>query len=77
MSFVEQLGPLDFYIFVGYFIVALTIGFWAGRKKKETSRDFFLTSGTLSWTVIGFSTIGASLSTEQLVGVGARGDRLR
>ncbi len=69
MSFVEQLGTLDFSIFIGYFVVALAIGFWAGRKKKKTSRDFFLTSGTLSWTVIGFSTIGASLSTEQLVGV--------
>ena len=69
MPFVEQLGTLDFSIFVGYFLVALAIGFWAGREKKQTSRDFFLTSGTLSWAVIGFSTIGASLSTEQLVGV--------
>ena len=69
MSFVEHLGTFDFSIFIGYFVVALAIGFWAGREKKKTSRDFFLTSGTLSWAVIGFSTIGASLSTEQLVGV--------
>jgi SSS family solute:Na+ symporter len=69
MSLASQLGSLDFSIFIGYFVVALAIGFWAGRKKKETSREFFLTSGTLSWAVIGFSTIGASLSTEQLVGV--------
>lgn len=69
MSFVEHLGPLDLTIFISYFIAALAIGFWAGRKKKESARDFFLTSGRLSWVVIGFSTIGASLSTEQLVGV--------
>lgn len=63
------MGALDLAIFGSYFVAALAIGFWAGRRKSETSRDFFLTSGTLSWAVIGFSTIGASLSTEQLVGV--------
>ena len=63
------MGSADLTVFVAYFVVALAIGFWAGRKKKESSRDFFLTAGTLSWAVIGFSTIGASLSTEQLVGV--------
>lgn len=63
------MGPFDLSVFAAYFVAALAIGYWAGRKRKETSRDFFLTSGTLSWAVIGFSTIGASLSTEQLVGV--------
>lgn len=63
------MGPFDLTVFAAYFVAALAIGFWAGRRKKESSRDFFLTSGTLSWAVIGFSTIGASLSTEQLVGV--------
>ena len=63
------MGPVDLTVFAAYFVAALLIGFWAGRRKKESSRDFFLTSGTLSWAVIGFSTIGASLSTEQLVGV--------
>ena len=65
----DAMGPVDLSVFAAYFVVALAIGFWAGRKKKESSRDFFLTTGTLSWAVIGFSTIGASLSTEQLVGV--------
>ncbi len=63
------MGPVDIAVLLAYFAAALAIGLWAGRKRKESSRDFFLTSGTLSWTVIGLSTIGASLSTEQLVGV--------
>lgn len=63
------MGAFDLAVFGSYFVAALAIGFWAGRRKSETSREFFLTSGTLSWAVIGFSTIGASLSTEQLVGV--------
>ena len=63
------MGAFDLAVFGAYFVAALAIGFWAGRRKSETSREFFLTSGTLSWAVIGFSTIGASLSTEQLVGV--------
>ena len=65
----DTIGSFDLAVFASYFVVALAIGFWAGRRKKESSRDFFLTTGTLSWVVIGFSTIGASLSTEQLVGV--------
>lgn len=69
MSGIDAIGPFDLTVFAGYFVAALAIGFWAGRRKKDTSRDFFLTGGTLSWGVIGFSTIGASLSTEQLVGV--------
>ncbi len=63
------MGIFDQAVFVAYFVAALAIGFWAGRKKAASSRDFFLASGRLSWAVIGFSTIGASLSTEQLVGV--------
>ena len=63
------MGAFDLTVFGAYFVTALAIGFWAGRKRHATSREFFLTSGTLSWVVIGFSTIGASLSTEQLVGV--------
>ena len=69
MPAAEAMGPIDLSVFGAYFVAALAIGLWAGRRKKESSRDFFLTSGTLSWAVIGFSTIGASLSTEQLVGV--------
>ena len=63
------MGTSDIAVFAAYFVAALAIGFWAGRKAKRSSREFFLTSGTLSWAVIGLSTIGASLSTEQLVGV--------
>ena len=69
MDPLEAMGSADVSVFAAYFVCAAAIGLWAGRKRKESSRDFFLTSGTLSWTVIGFSTIGASLSTEQLVGV--------
>ena len=69
MPGIDAMGPFDLAIFAGYFVAALGIGLWAGRSKKHSAREFFLTSGTLSWAVIGFSTIGASLSTEQLVGV--------
>ena len=41
------MGPVDLTVFAAYFVAALLIGFWAGRRKKESSRDFFLTSGTL------------------------------
>ena len=65
----DAIGLFDLAVLAAYFVAALAIGYRAGRQRSESSRDFFLASGTLSWAVIGFSTVGASLSTEQLVGV--------
>ena len=65
----KQMSIPDVSVFIAYFIVVVGIGFWAGRKKKESARDFFITTGTLSWYVVGLSMIGASISTEQLVGM--------
>ena len=62
------LNTLDITIFIAYFIVLMIIGFWTGRKKKEDSRDFFLTSNRLPWYVVGFSIIAAGISSEQFLG---------
>ena len=62
------MNVLDGIVFIAYFVIVLVIGFLASRKKKETAVDYFLTKGTLTWYVIGFSIIAASISTEQLIG---------
>lgn len=62
-----KIGILDTCIFIGYFVVVTFIGFFVGRKKKESARDYFIASGKLSWYLIGFGLIASSISTEQFV----------
>jgi SSS family solute:Na+ symporter len=59
----------DFIIISIYFIVLFTIGITAAIKRKEGSaEDFFITSKTLPWYVIGFSIIAAGISSEHFLG---------
>ncbi len=65
----KNLYPADIAVMLGYLAVLLGVGFWAGRKKSETSAaGFFLTGHTLPWYTIGFSLIAATLSSVQFIG---------
>ena len=47
----------------------LVIGLVAARRRKtDNAADFFLTSKTLPWYVIGFSIIAAGISSEHFLG---------
>ena len=63
------MNQIDFTILAIYLIVLLAIGLTAARRRKTTSAaDFFLTSKTLPWYVIGFSIIAAGISSEHFLG---------
>jgi len=62
------MGVLDIIIFISYFIILITIGFWSGKKKHKSAEDFFLARGSLKWYVIGFAIIAAGISSEQFLG---------
>lgn len=59
----------DYFAFAGYFVVLCTIGFWAGRKEKTNSSDYFLAGRTLPWYVVGGSFIASNISTEHFIGM--------
>jgi SSS family solute:Na+ symporter len=63
-----KLESLDMFLFVSYFFIVTFIGFFVGRKKKKTARDYFVTSGRLPFYLIGFSMVASSVSTEQFIG---------
>jgi len=63
-----KLGITDTVILVVYLILVAYIGFRAGRKKKNSTRDYFLAGSTLPWFAIGFSMVASSISTEQFIG---------
>jgi len=59
---------LDTFIFITYFVIVTFIGFFAGRKKKESARDYFVASSKLPFYIIGFGMLASSVSTEQFIG---------
>jgi SSS family solute:Na+ symporter len=54
--------------FLIYLVTVVVIGFVSGRKKEDTTANFFLAGRGLPWYVIGFSLIAASISSEQFIG---------
>ena len=64
----EHIGLLDSLIVISYFVIITFIGFYSGRKKKESARDYFVTSGQLPFYLIGFGMLATSVSTEQFIG---------
>lgn len=66
----------DKIVFVVYFIVVASYGYWVySRKKKEVAdtHDFFLAEGSLTWWAIGASLIASNISAEQFIGMSGEG----
>lgn len=72
----EKFATIDYLIFVIYFIVVAGYGIWIYRKHKkanESSNDYFLAEGTLTWWAIGASLIASNISAEQFIGMSGNG----
>ena len=69
MDAIFELSFWDYIAFFGYFFLLSFIGYWFGRKKDESSSDFFLAGRTLPWYVVGSSYIAANISTEHFIGL--------
>jgi solute:Na+ symporter, SSS family len=66
----------DYLVFLGYFALVSIYGFWIYQKKKSTtdsSADFFLAEGSLTWWAIGASIIASNISAEQFIGMSGSG----
>ncbi len=69
----------DYIVFLIYFVLVSAYGIWIYRKKKkarETSTDFFLAEGSLTWWAIGASLIASNISAEQFIGMSGSGFKL-
>ena len=63
------LSPLD-YLAIGAFLAILSlIGYFAGRKERASSEEYFLAGKRLPWYVVGSSFIAANISTEHFIGM--------
>lgn len=69
-------GFWDYFIFVSYALLILTVGLYVSRDKKghqKNAEDYFLASKSLPWWAIGASLIAANISAEQFIGMSGSG----
>ncbi|HEY8935055.1 MAG TPA: sodium/solute symporter [Cyclobacteriaceae bacterium] len=72
----SSLAPIDYLVFITYFIIVLGYGLWVYQRKKKESlstKDFFLAEGSLTWWAIGASLIASNISAEQFIGMSGEG----
>ncbi|MDQ2753200.1 MAG: sodium/solute symporter [Bacteroidota bacterium] len=66
----------DKLIFIVYFLIVSSYGYYIYRKKKKAvmdTHDFFLAEGSLTWWAIGASLIASNISAEQFIGMSGNG----
>ncbi len=69
----SQLHPFDLVVIAGYFLILLGIGYWAARREKNVSADYFLASRDVGWFVVGASLFASNIGSEHLVGLAGTG----
>ncbi|MDE3237090.1 MAG: sodium/solute symporter [Bacteroidota bacterium] len=72
----NQLAFSDKIVFVIYFLVVASYGYWVYQRKKKAvtdTHDFFLAEGSLTWWAIGASLIASNISAEQFIGMSGEG----
>src|SRR5687768_2472540 len=72
----NKLHPIDYVVFLIYFVLVSSYGYYIYRKKRKSSsdtRDFFLAEGSLTWWAIGASLIASNISAEHFIGMSGSG----
>src|SRR6195952_5031265 len=75
----HQLHLADYIVFLIYFVLVSSYGYYIYHKKKSASldsRDFFLAEGSLTWWAIGASLIASNISAEHFIGMSGSGFKL-
>ncbi len=76
----KSLQTADYIVFLVYFIIVATYGYWVYRRKKKASttasHDYFLAEGSLTWWAIGASLIASNISAEQMIGMSGNGFKM-
>jgi solute:Na+ symporter, SSS family len=75
----SKLQTTDYVIFLMYFFIVAGYGYWIynrKRSKTESTTDYFLAEGSLTWWAIGASLIASNISAEQFIGMSGSGFKL-
>jgi len=64
---------LDWLVIFGYFAILFGVAWYAIRKNRNTTDDYFLAGRNLGWFVIGASIFASNIGSEHLVGLAGTG----
>src|SRR5215210_3181805 len=68
-----NLDIVDLLVIGGYFIILSGIAYWAARKEKAVSSDYFLAGRDVGWLAVGASLFASNIGSEHLVGLEGTG----
>ena len=64
---------VDILVIAAYFLLLSGIAYWAARKEKNVSSDYFLASRDVGWLAVGASLFASNIGSEHLVGLAGTG----
>ncbi|SNR86076.1 MULTISPECIES: sodium:solute symporter family transporter [Hymenobacter] len=72
----NNLTTLDIFVFLFYLIGVSAYGYYVYKSKQkaeQSTKDYFLAEGSLTWWAIGASMIASNISAEQFIGMSGSG----
>jgi SSS family solute:Na+ symporter len=64
---------VDMLVIAAYFLVLSGIAYWAARREKLLSSDYFLAGRDVGWLAVGASLFASNIGSEHLVGLAGTG----
>src|SRR6266568_8838067 len=69
----SNLSIIDIVVIAAYFLLLGAIAYWAAKREKNVSADFFLASRDVGWLAVGASLFASNIGSEHLVGLAGTG----
>jgi SSS family solute:Na+ symporter len=69
----SNLSVVDILVIATYFVLLAMIAWWAAKREKNVSADFFLASRDVGWLAVGASLFASNIGSEHLVGLAGTG----
>src|SRR5690349_25102355 len=69
----SNLDLVDILVIGAYFVLLAAIAWWAAKREKNVSADFFLASRDVGWLAVGASLFASNIGSEHLVGLAGTG----
>src|SRR6185295_1812247 len=69
----SNLSFIDILVIAAYFILLAMIAWWAAKREKNVSSDYFLASRDVGWLAVGASLFASNIGSEHLVGLAGSG----
>ncbi|HWP82742.1 MAG TPA: sodium:solute symporter [Bacteroidota bacterium] len=69
----DSINTTDLIVIFLYFLLIFGIGYWAFKKRKDESADYFLAGRDVGWLAVGASLFASNIGSEHLVGLAGSG----